>query len=41
MKTILIFTTQLSRKEFLLTDKVDGKIIGKSILTLVKEDFTN
>lgn len=39
MKPIPTFTSDLSRKEFPLTDKVSGKTIRKPILALITADF--
>jgi len=39
MKPIPTFTSDLSKREFPLTDKVSGKMIRKPILALMKIDF--
>ena len=39
MKPIPTFTSDLSKKEFPLTDKVSGKMIRKPILALITADF--
>jgi uncharacterized membrane protein len=39
MNAIPTFTSDLSKKEFPLTDKVSGKIVRKPILSLMKTDF--
>ena len=39
MKPIATFTSDLSKKEFPLTDKVSGKMIRKPTLALMQTDF--
>lgn len=39
MKPIPVFTSDLSKKNFPMTDKVSGKIVRKPVLALMKTDF--